>query len=77
MTNQMGSDDSITSVETGNYYLNADNWPSSRRSWSLFNQNWRTRLVPVSNPYLLEILADQNINLQSVDLDQVRQINMH
>lgn len=73
---QWSADDSVTQVQTGTY-LNADNWPSSRRSWSLFNQNWRTRLVPVSNPYLLEILADQNINLQSVDLDQVRQINMH
>jgi hypothetical protein len=77
MTNQMGLDDSISTVETGNFYLNADLWPSSRRSWSLFNQNWRTRMVPVTNRNLVEILLDQNVPLHGVYLEQVRQINMH
>lgn len=74
--NRMELDGSSSQVETGRVPY-TDNWPSTRRDWSLFNQNWRTRLVPVSNPYLLEILADQNINLQGIDLQQLQQINMH
>lgn len=68
------------------WHVNTNGWPSGQQDWSMMNQNWRTKMVPVSAYYLPEILQtripDYTGNLDPPDLSgisvrEIRRINSH
>jgi hypothetical protein len=68
-------------------YLNTNGWPSGQRDWSMMNQNWRTKLVPVSAVNIVQILEthvgpDYTGNLEPPNLsglfpEDIRKLNSH